>query len=385
MPPPTGQRFVPNDDSSKPPFVYVLVDQEDYSDEDLGYHCYESEELNNIARDDDNQPHAFPQGNPDAPTREVLLELEMEFKTIKTFQGAVRKFNIHLGRNIFFQGWILKDARPSGTNPMPDLNSFLFIRVYVCLDACKQELLQDDIGDHRVNGWNFMSDMQKADCSCCHVVDSMLDENSSADCIFWAAFHTNKFTVICTRVLFRLFKRKPIGRPTLKRNTSRDGPRINPDLHKAKRRYGPITCKYCFKTRHNSRGCDKKKEAMGRGDAGTSGARVQGQETNPEGRRADLDEDATREQEVFREETLEEALLVQSRMRYMEAEDTSAPLPTAPQPTQVRPPRPKKKAPKKNLKRPPPLHPSPLRPHQPEDAPNRNTNGSNQPHIHHQL
>ncbi|MED6109916.1 hypothetical protein PIB30_037999 [Stylosanthes scabra] len=65
-------------------------------------HCYESEELNSIASDDDNQPHVFPQGNPDAPTREIRLKLEMEFETIKAFQKVVRKFNIHLGRNIFF-------------------------------------------------------------------------------------------------------------------------------------------------------------------------------------------------------------------------------------------------------------------------------------------
>ncbi|MED6152120.1 hypothetical protein PIB30_088895 [Stylosanthes scabra] len=87
-PPTTGQRFVPNTDLSMPPSVYVPVDQEDYSDEDTGYHCYESEELNNIASDDDNQPQVFPQGNPDAPTKEVRLELEMEFETIKAFQMA---------------------------------------------------------------------------------------------------------------------------------------------------------------------------------------------------------------------------------------------------------------------------------------------------------
>ncbi|MED6225332.1 hypothetical protein PIB30_092705 [Stylosanthes scabra] len=87
---------------------------------------------------------------------------------------------------------------------------------------------------------------------------------------------------------------------------------------------------------------------MGRGDAGTSGAGVQGQEINTEKRRADLNEDAAREQEMFWEETLEEALAgaVQNE---------------------------------RNLKRPPPSHRSPLRPHQPEDAPNRNTNESNQP------
>ncbi|MED6111107.1 hypothetical protein PIB30_049482 [Stylosanthes scabra] len=58
-PPPTRQRFIPNTDPSKPLSVYVPVDQEDYSDEDASYHCYESEELNSIANDDDNQPQVF--------------------------------------------------------------------------------------------------------------------------------------------------------------------------------------------------------------------------------------------------------------------------------------------------------------------------------------
>ncbi|MED6218499.1 hypothetical protein PIB30_027155 [Stylosanthes scabra] len=106
-----------------------------------------------------------------------------------------------------------------------------------------------------------------------------------------------------------------------------------------------------MKTGHNSRGCDKKKEAMGRDNAGTSGAGVQGQDTNSEGRRPDLDEDAAREQEMFWEETLDDVVA--------DAVDNEH---------QVRPPRPKKKTPKRNLKRPPPSQHSPLRPHQPQDA-----------------
>ncbi|MED6182937.1 hypothetical protein PIB30_033343 [Stylosanthes scabra] len=112
-------------------------------------------------------------------------------------------------------------------------------------------------------------------------------------------------------------------------------------------------------------------------DAGASGSGVQGQEANAERRRADLDEDAAREQEMFWEETLDE--FVAGAADNQGVEDTSTPLPTAPQPSPVRPPRPNKRTPKRNLKRPPPSHPSPLRPPQPVAASNRDTSGSNQP------
>ncbi|MED6191912.1 hypothetical protein PIB30_004989 [Stylosanthes scabra] len=61
-PPPTGQRFMPNADPCKPSSVYISVNQEDYSDEDAGYHCYESEELNSIASDMIINPMCFHKG-----------------------------------------------------------------------------------------------------------------------------------------------------------------------------------------------------------------------------------------------------------------------------------------------------------------------------------
>ncbi|RYR53431.1 hypothetical protein Ahy_A06g028542 [Arachis hypogaea] len=39
--PHTGQSFIPNPDPDKPPIVYVLVDEDDFSDENSGHHCYE--------------------------------------------------------------------------------------------------------------------------------------------------------------------------------------------------------------------------------------------------------------------------------------------------------------------------------------------------------
>ncbi|XLU48610.1 hypothetical protein S245_043424, partial [Arachis hypogaea] len=62
-------------------------------------------------------------------------------------------------------------------------------------------------------------------------------------------------------------------------------------------------------TGHNSRGCDKKKEAMASGRAAAgSGSQHQGAATITEGMAVDdLDEDAAREQEMYWKETLEVA------------------------------------------------------------------------------
>ncbi|RYQ97569.1 hypothetical protein Ahy_B08g093647 [Arachis hypogaea] len=73
------------------------------SEASAGMHCYESEELDSVASDDeDSEQAAFPQANPDAPVREVRLELGMEFENLDHFKKAVRKFNINLGRSVFF-------------------------------------------------------------------------------------------------------------------------------------------------------------------------------------------------------------------------------------------------------------------------------------------
>ncbi|RYR16686.1 hypothetical protein Ahy_B04g073719 [Arachis hypogaea] len=66
--------FIPNPDPDKPPTFYVPVDDDDFSDENPGHHCYESEELHNIASDDDTeQTPVFPQSNPAAPVNQVLV------------------------------------------------------------------------------------------------------------------------------------------------------------------------------------------------------------------------------------------------------------------------------------------------------------------------
>ncbi|XP_072090669.1 uncharacterized protein [Arachis hypogaea] len=98
-----GQSFIPNPDPDKPPTFYVPVDDDDFSDENPGHHCYESEELHSIASDDDTeQTPIFSQSNVNAPVNQVRLEVGMEFETLSHFRKAVRKFNINIGKSIFF-------------------------------------------------------------------------------------------------------------------------------------------------------------------------------------------------------------------------------------------------------------------------------------------
>ncbi|RYQ82096.1 hypothetical protein Ahy_B10g100679 [Arachis hypogaea] len=92
--------------------------------------------------------------------------------------------------------------------------------------------------------------------------------------------------------------KKHIGRPKSKRDKRNDAPKEpTPNPHRAPRKYGLITCKYCLKTGHNSRSCSKKKEAMARSAGGQSASQ------HPPA--ADDEEEAARLEEIFWEETLE--------------------------------------------------------------------------------
>ncbi|RYR47026.1 hypothetical protein Ahy_A07g032930 [Arachis hypogaea] len=114
--------------------------------------------------------------------------------------------------------------------------------------------------------------------------------------------------------------KKQIGRPKLKRDKKNDRPKEStPNLHRAPKKYGPIICKYCLKTRHNSRSCSKKNETM----AGSAGEQTSSQHPSTGG--------AT------------------------ETPPVSQPVPDPVMPLSVRPPTIKKLSKKrKNLKRPPP-------------------------------
>ncbi|RYR77725.1 hypothetical protein Ahy_A01g002309 [Arachis hypogaea] len=99
-PPSIGQSFIPNPDLDKPPTFFVLVDEEDFSDDNAGYHCYESEDLHSIPSDEDSdETPVFPQSNADAPVSQVRLELGMEFETLNQFRKAVMKQEGHGSKN----------------------------------------------------------------------------------------------------------------------------------------------------------------------------------------------------------------------------------------------------------------------------------------------
>ncbi|RYR02116.1 hypothetical protein Ahy_B06g080945 [Arachis hypogaea] len=267
-------------------------------------HCYESEELDSVASDDeDSQQAAFPQANPDAPVRKIRLELGMEFENLDHFKKAVKKFNINIGRNIFFP-----------------------------------------------------------------IVDSTRLEKEKRESNKWRPFPTgddpgNVYEVQCLPhkhcdlppILPPVYK-KQIGRPKLKRDKKNDAPKEpTPDPHRAPRKYGPITCRYCLKTGHNSRSCSKKKEAM----AGSAGGQSSSQHPTAE----DDEEEAARLEEMFWEETLE---AVEAAVSQPPPETTpvSQPVPNTVRSSSTRSPtakKPPKK--KKNLRRPPPTT------QQPQSAP----------------
>ncbi|RYR08308.1 hypothetical protein Ahy_B05g075922 [Arachis hypogaea] len=72
--PPTGQSFIRYPDSDKPPTFYVPVDEDDFSDDNAGYHCYESEDLHSIPSDEDSdETPIFPQSNADAPVSQTSM------------------------------------------------------------------------------------------------------------------------------------------------------------------------------------------------------------------------------------------------------------------------------------------------------------------------
>ncbi|RYR05177.1 hypothetical protein Ahy_B06g085053 [Arachis hypogaea] len=87
--------------------------------------------------------------------------------------------------------------------------------------------------------------------------------------------------------------KKPIGRPSLKRDKRNDAPKDKSDPHRTKRRIGTIVCKYCLQAGHNNRSCNKRKEVMGEASAA------------PQVPASDEDEDMLAE--MYYEETLEAA------------------------------------------------------------------------------
>ncbi|RYR20998.1 hypothetical protein Ahy_B03g066238 [Arachis hypogaea] len=264
--PPTDQSFIPNPDPDKPPTFYVPVDEDDFSNENPGHHCYKLEELHNIASDEDtNQTPVFPQSNADAPVNQVRLEVGMEFETLSHFRKAVRKYNNNIGRSIFF-------VRCDSTRSKA-----------ICYDEdCPWQIYcakRTFLASYQVK--TFVNEHTCSRDN--HSYQTSMRPVPSQE--YWEHLET-------LPILPPLY-RKPIGRPTLKRDKRNDGPKEKSDPHRTTRRIGTIICKYCLQAGHNKRSCKKRKEAMGEGSSA------------PQALADEEDEDMLAE--MYYEETLEDA------------------------------------------------------------------------------
>ncbi|RYQ96319.1 hypothetical protein Ahy_B08g092032 [Arachis hypogaea] len=254
----------------------------------------------------------------------------MEFETMQQFKKAVRKFNINLGRSIFFQGLIQLDAK-------------LFAMMKT---ACGKFTVPR--GHIRIRN---QPDITVKDA-----------ENY---------FRTEFDVLVNERKIYRSMA------------TARE--RIEGlGFEEERGDMAPLN------TGHNSRGCDKKKEAIASGGATAgSGSQHQGAAATTEGMAADdLDEDAAREQEMYWKETLEvaDAKASASEPPNVNVDVVNSVTPSE-EPMAVRPPpsnsstadvppRPmmkptmsKRPIRRRNVKRPPPSQPSPLKPTPPQPTP----------------
>ncbi|RYR67830.1 hypothetical protein Ahy_A03g014269 [Arachis hypogaea] len=281
---PTGQSFIPNPDPDKPPSIYVPVESEEFSDENAGYHCYESEELRSIASDEDaDQPPVFPQSNVDAPVSQVQLELGIEFETLSHFRKAVRKFNINLGRSIFFsrcdstrskaicydeecpwQIYCAKRSFPLSYQVKTFVNEHTCSRDNHCKSANEKWVVNEL--EERIRVQPNLT-VREADQFFRNEYDVLINERKIYRAMgkakeriegseiaqyarllpsqeFWEKLDT--LPILPPRY------KKPIGRPSLKRDKRNDGPAEIPDPHRTKRKYGTIVCKYCLQEHVNA-------------------------------------------------------------------------------------------------------------------------------------
>ena len=84
------------------PEIVVPINDPATLDSELGVHQYVSEELHTPASTDreDLDNLVFLQHNPNVPFGQINLEKGMEFETMMHFKKVVRKYNIHLGREV---------------------------------------------------------------------------------------------------------------------------------------------------------------------------------------------------------------------------------------------------------------------------------------------
>ncbi|XP_020982199.2 uncharacterized protein LOC110273405 [Arachis duranensis] len=100
-PQPSGQRIVPGKEDQAPRVEVPNPNREDGKSEPEMYQ-YEFEELCSPPASDDEEEPVFPQHNSNTPYGKITLELNMEFETMDQFKAAVQKYNIQIGRQIFY-------------------------------------------------------------------------------------------------------------------------------------------------------------------------------------------------------------------------------------------------------------------------------------------
>ncbi|RYR59525.1 hypothetical protein Ahy_A05g025418 [Arachis hypogaea] len=202
-----------------------------------------------------------------------------------------------------------------------DANNHIYLIAYAIVESenkdswkCFLDILQDNVGDFLANGFSFMSDMQKSKkyirtptSSCRHACAALAYQNKRLEeyahnwltmGAYNAAYQTSMRPVpsqefwehLDTLPILPPRYKKPIGRPSTKRDKRNDAPKDKTDPHRTKRRIATIVCKYCLQAGHNKRSCKKRKEAMGEGSAA------------PQVLASDADEDMLAE--MYHEETL---------------------------------------------------------------------------------
>ncbi|RYQ92698.1 hypothetical protein Ahy_B09g098913 [Arachis hypogaea] len=100
-PQPSGQRIVPGKEDEAPRVEVPNPNRED-SESEPNIYQYESEELCSPPVSDDEEEPVFSQHNPNTPYGKITLELNMEFETMDQFKAAVQKYNIQIGRQVFY-------------------------------------------------------------------------------------------------------------------------------------------------------------------------------------------------------------------------------------------------------------------------------------------
>ncbi|RYR73068.1 hypothetical protein Ahy_A02g007362 [Arachis hypogaea] len=206
-PQPSGQRIVLGKEDEAPRVEVPNPNREDGDSEPEMYQ-YESEELCSPPATDDEEEPAFPQHNPNTPYGKITLELNMEFETMEQFKAAVQKYNIQIGRQVFYLRNEKKRCRVICYDPDCP---------WLCYCART----------------NYPASFQ---------IKTFVDEHTCP--------RSNKSkSVSCAW--------RPIGRPTKKRRKD-STEQSSGSQYKAKRSYGQITCQTCKRAGHNSRTCPHK-------------------------------------------------------------------------------------------------------------------------------